>query len=91
MEFFDCDINPEISLDEQLDSLKEDMCQVRYGNNLILDFGWYPSFSAPGCFQIRVIKNYNWEDPILTKEARNLVSLKQMIIDAVKLICKLNE
>ena len=91
IEFFDCDIDPEISLDKQLDSLKEDMCQVRYDNNLILDFGWYPSFNINGCFQIRVISNYNWEEPILIQKAKNLSSLKMIISEAVEFIRKLNE
>lgn len=45
------------------ESLKEDMLQVSYGRGYLLDVGWYPSFDPSGCFQICVIKEYDWENP----------------------------
>lgn len=45
-------------------SLKEDLLQISYKNNYLLDTGWYPSFDPAGSFQVRVIENYDWDNPI---------------------------
>lgn len=45
------------------DSLKEDMLQVEYPENILLDVGWYPSFDPEGTFQVRVVKDFQWDVP----------------------------
>ena len=59
----------------QIDSLKEDLLQVEYPASLLLDAGWYPSFSAAGFFQIRVIENYNWDGPLYSSTSKTIPSL----------------
>jgi hypothetical protein len=51
-------------LSTQAGDLKEDMLQVKYPSSILLDVGWYPSFDLDGLFQIRVIRDYDWNDPV---------------------------
>jgi hypothetical protein len=65
----------------QVDSLKEDLLQVEYPPSLVLDVGWYPSFNLSGCFQIRVIENYNWDTPLFFATSKTIPSLiKELLI-----------
>ncbi|MGE8069733.1 hypothetical protein [Pseudomonas sp. NPDC089569] len=59
----------------QVDCLKEDMLQVEYPSSLLLDVGWYPSFDPNGSFQVRVIKNYDWSQPVFFSRAISMPSL----------------
>ncbi|WP_129716415.1 hypothetical protein [Pedobacter sp. SYP-B3415] len=52
------------------DDLKEDMLQIQYDNNLIIDVGWYPSFSRKGKFTVVLIYNMDWDNPVRKKTAR---------------------
>ena len=62
-------------LSEQVENLKEDMLQAEYKNNLLLDVGWYPSFEANGHFQIKIIKDYEWDEPTFSTTADTLHKL----------------
>nr|WP_157711664.1 hypothetical protein [Pseudomonas sp. PB120] len=77
-----------ISPSDQIDFLKEDMLQVEYCARLLLDVGWYPSFNINGAFQIRVIKNHHWEEPIFYSKAKTIDSLIEEIVEAQKIISK---
>lgn len=56
--YWDMDlIDHSISLTEQLEHLKEDLAQVLYKNDIILDLGWYPEFTSQGEFIIFGIKS----------------------------------
>lgn len=57
------------------DILKEDMLQVEYGNNLLIDAGWYPSFDINGKFQVRVIEDHQWEPPLIVLAANTITEL----------------
>ncbi|WP_186578377.1 hypothetical protein [Aquibacillus kalidii] len=48
-------------LDFIADGLKEDMFQVTYPKNLILDIGWYSGVEK---FIIFIVKDDDWENPI---------------------------
>ena len=43
---------------EQIDDLNEDLLQVEYPGDILLDLGWYPAFSRKGQFQVRVIRHF---------------------------------
>ena len=50
--------------------LKQDMLQIKLNDNIIADIGWLPDFDLKGNFQVRVVKNHDWENwsaPILTE------------------------
>lgn len=71
------------SLTEQISLLKEDLIQIEYPKEVIVDIGWYPSFDIGGHFQIRVIMGGNWAQPILLLYADDLRTLQQHIITAI--------
>lgn len=49
-------------------NLKEDMLQVSYGK-ILLDVGWYPAFNPKGKFHIVAIKDFNWQEPLISEYA----------------------
>jgi hypothetical protein len=69
-------------LASQIDSLKEDLLQVEYGEHLLLDVGWYPEFDKSGAFQVMVIKGQNWDAPHWTGRARTLAQLTVCLTEA---------
>jgi hypothetical protein len=83
IEFNDLDLNVSEPLINQLDNLKEDLLQVSYANGLLLDVGWYPSFDENGEFQIRVIENNNWDEPVYSSETNSIDGLISAIRNAV--------
>ncbi|MFC6301915.1 hypothetical protein GNF76_28150 [Pseudomonas sp. CCM 7893] len=76
------------ALDGQTNSLKEDMLQVEYPEGHLLDVGWYPSFDPKGSFQIKVIKDYEWDFPILALTANSIEKLKDILLLAQSAIYK---
>lgn len=68
-------IDPHQPLSRQCEALKEDLLQVNFGENYILDVGWYPSFATTGEFQIRVIKDGDWTSPVEVKRCTDLHEL----------------
>jgi len=68
-------VDPAIALVEQLDELKEDLAQVRFGKDTLLDVGWYPEFAAEGSFVVTIVRDENWDDPLFTDEAQTMDAL----------------
>jgi hypothetical protein len=64
-------------------SLKEDMLQVEIPNNYLLDVGWYPCFDLNGNFRIILVKNYNWENLIYSKTAKDIFILEQCLEEVI--------
>lgn len=63
------------------ESLEEDMLQVEYPNNFILDLGWYHDQ-----YIIYIIKDYEWSVPVVKysiKNESNLLDTLQMAIDRI--------
>jgi len=81
----DLDINR--SIDSQLDiienDLKEDLVYVRFGDAIILDLGWYPEFSIQGKFVLMVVKDEDWENPILKLGFRNTGEFMRNLSQAI--------
>lgn len=59
----------------QIASLKEDLLQVEYPDNILLDVGWFPSFDIDGHFKVQVIKEGDWENPLWQKDANDYETL----------------
>lgn len=70
------------------DSLKEDMLQVEYPENILLDVGWYPSFDPEGTFQVRVVKDFQWDVPEAIFFAKTIGDLALEIAKAQGFICE---
>lgn len=86
------ELSPTIDFHEDkldTESLKEDMLQVSYERGYLLDVGWYPSFDPSGCFQIRVIKEYDWENPVHISSAHSYKEVTEKIAAAQALILRL--
>jgi hypothetical protein len=64
---------------EQIDSLNEDLLQVEYPGDVLLDLGWYPACSRDGQFQVRVIRNFSWEAPIFYAEVTKINVLRSVV------------
>jgi hypothetical protein len=78
----------DIDLPSQVNSLKEDMLQVSYSVSLLIDVGWYPSFNASGHFQIRAIKDYEWDAPLYCSRANTIPLLIEKMMTAQTFINK---
>ncbi len=62
--------------------LSEDLLQISF-NNKKLDVGWYPDLEVEGFFRVVLIKDMNWESPIIEKECRDIKSLKDNISNII--------
>ncbi|KNH26734.1 hypothetical protein ACS77_13615 [Pseudomonas syringae] len=84
------DLSPLKNIDpaNQTDLLKEDMLQVEYPGEFLLDVGWYPSFDITGSFQIRAIKEYDWDTPLFFAKAKTTQLLIKKMMIAQNLINK---
>ncbi|MFS1512525.1 hypothetical protein VQL36_08825 [Chengkuizengella sp. SCS-71B] len=83
----DFQIDPLLSFEKQADNLKEDMFQVEFLNNYTIDIGWYPcTTDINGNFIIYIIKEYNWEEPLLKASCRTIEELKQHLIKCVNIV-----
>lgn len=67
---------------DQSDLLKEDILQVQYSDDLLLDVGFYGKQ-----YKIFVIKNLNWEEPIVVSTAADF---NAMLRKLQKVINELN-
>ena len=50
--------------EEQEENLLEDLFQIEFPNNYLIDLGWYPEYEINGKIVLTLIKNYDWENPI---------------------------
>jgi len=75
----DLSLLQEGALSEQVDLLKEDMLQVEFAGGFLLDVGWYPEFDAAGGFRINVIRNYDWNRPVVALTAHETAELLEKL------------
>ncbi len=73
------DFNPQ----EQIDYLKEDMLQIAFSENLLLDVSWRPSLNKNGAFYVVMIKGGDWDNPIAQARVFDIVSVKKMLSDFI--------
>ena len=76
-------IDPDRPVRMQLDQLKEDLAQVRYGG-VLLDVGWYPEFAANGSFTVTAVKNEDWEQPLFIRECSDISALVIAVAEAAR-------
>lgn len=84
---FNIDFN--IPLQDQILNLQEDLLQIQYGNNIILDVGWYPDLDPLGNFIIYIIKDFDWDYPLYKKVVK-LKDIAKELQKAIDLIPTLN-
>jgi len=78
------DLNLSISLNSQIDILKEDLVLVRFGKIITLGLGWFPEFDPQGQFVLDVVKWEDWENPIWRLKFRELSQLMLNLSQAVE-------
>jgi len=61
------------------DTQKEDMLQVEYPNNFLLDMGWYQDR-----YIIYIIQDFDWEHPVKQYETTDRKQLPDLLIEAVR-------
>lgn len=70
--FNDFPDNVEFNTPEAYEELKEDLIQIVYSDQFIIDVGWYPSFQENGKFTLYLIQNNDWERPVFKKRTRSV-------------------
>lgn len=70
--------------DEKREDWGEDLLQVAYPKNILLDVGFY----SGSVFRVYVIKNNDWENPVFKKSASLLEELLDVIKEAVVVCVK---
>lgn len=65
-------------------SLTQDLLQIKFQKEWILDVGWYPDLDVKGSFKLILIKNQQWENPSFTFECKDIKSLKQAISKVIQ-------
>lgn len=73
-------------LNEQEDKLLEDLLQIEFPNNYLLDVGWYPECEIEGQFILTLIKNFDWQKPIYKYSCVSEEDLKKSYQVALDLI-----
>jgi len=77
-------IDPNRTLVEQVDELKEDLAQIVYPvRGTRLDIGWYPEFAPTGHFTVSVIQNDDWDKPLFSKSCESIADLRVLVKHAV--------
>lgn len=67
--------------------LNEDMFQVEYFNDYLIDVGWYgKSSTLNGLFIIHIIKGREWDNSIFKQEYRSVSELYEGMKVAIKQI-----
>jgi len=74
---------PDELLNEDNDSLTEDMFQADYPNNYVIDVGWYLGVNK---FRIYVIKDSNWEEPVLRIDCGDINTLNSRVEECINFV-----
>ncbi len=72
-------LTTELNLREQADYLKEDMLQIEFPDDFLIDVGWSPSFDEAGAFNVTMVRNYEWDRPIFQARVTDIASVKESL------------
>ena len=79
-------IDESSGIEINIESLKEDLLQVVYRNDIILDVGFYPEFDPLGRIVVAVIYQEDWTCPVLTMKTQRLEHIVSIIMLAEEFI-----
>ncbi|MCR5630260.1 hypothetical protein [Eubacterium sp.] len=86
---FSIDFNKPFAAQE--DELNEDLVQVEYNDNYILDIGWYPEGDINGRIIIQLIHNSEWDNPLVHEKCLDKESLFKSINNIMAIIESITE
>jgi hypothetical protein len=69
--YSDCELDENVDLEAQAHLLKEDLIQVVYPGDILIDVGWYVDY-----FVVAVIEKNNWGEPLIWVQCPTLRSLR---------------
>ena len=70
------DIDLERRFEEQKWSYKEDMLQIGFADQYIIDIGWFPEHKLGGKFILTVVKSFDWYNPLVRKKIKSIQNKK---------------
>ena len=77
-------LNFNAGINNEVMSLDEDLLMISFSNGMAVDVGWYPSFEESGEFVMMVIKDQDWDSPLLKLTAGwDKLDLSQKIKQAI--------
>lgn len=82
----DLKLDKGIPLKNQMDVLKEDLLQVNYNDEYIIDVGWYPEFDEKGSFKVHVIEDFDWSSPKIIKESKTMDGLISDLVECINYV-----
>lgn len=72
-------IDKNLTLEENSEFwIMEDLLQVTYPNNFLLDVGWHAK-----AFVVCIVKDHNWENYVFKKKCKTLDELKKKLEECV--------
>ena len=81
---FAIDINTPLS--EQDMSLQQDLMQIGFSNNYLIDLGWYPMLNPEGKLKIRVIKDRDWRNPVMARVIPGIQTFYQQLDEVIEFV-----
>lgn len=76
---------------EQIENLLEDLLQIKYAENIILDVGWYPEYDENGYLFVQVILDGKWDAPVYKSKSNNKVDFEADLLDAICIAEKMKD
>ncbi len=89
VEYNNSDLDFSIPIKDQLDNLQEDLFQAVFYDQYVIDVGWYPSEKINGSFKLVVIKEYDWENPLVEKKCKSFDKLNQIMEELIAYVKRL--
>lgn len=77
-------LTEENNLLEQVAYLKEDMLQIEFPGNMLIDIGWRPSFEENGAFYVTMVSNCDWENPIAQAQVFDVASARKTLSEFIE-------
>lgn len=88
----DYELDFDLSIEEQDGTLREDLLQVQYPANYLLDFGWYcPPNSQDGVFMIYIIVHFDWNNPVKVWKSKSLEEAHDHLLTAIACASELTQ
>jgi hypothetical protein len=72
-------LTTELNLREQAYYLKEDMLQIEFSEDFLIDVGWSLSFDENGAFNVTMVRNQEWDRPIFQARVTDVAAVKQTL------------